>query len=202
MIATTTVRSAFELSISERGEMRSDMAPPTSMNSARGMAVVIRTVPSATPDPVSCSVSQAIATKWNWSPSREMLSPLNTNRKSRSRRGWISAKRVRAVGSGGAVLGVSISETAMLSRVTTSLHADEDAIAVLVLDIQDGSAGSGRDCCSDPAPLLVGETRNHAQRGVGEGQGDLQVHDLPPALLDPNPQPARVIARDRRRRLR
>ena len=63
MIATTTVRIAFEPSISERGEIRSDMAPPTSMNSARGVAVVMRTVPSATPDPVSWSVSQASATK-------------------------------------------------------------------------------------------------------------------------------------------
>ncbi len=80
MTATTAPRTRFETSMSVRGENRSLKAPPTSMKTARGMAAVMRTVPSARPEPVSCSASQASATKWNWSPSTLIVSPANTSR--------------------------------------------------------------------------------------------------------------------------
>ena len=80
MIPTTTPRMAFETSISVRGEKRSLNAPPTRMKMARGMAAVMRTVPSASPDPVIWSASQASATKWNWSPSTLIVSPAKTSR--------------------------------------------------------------------------------------------------------------------------
>ncbi len=91
MIAITTARIAFELSIRLRGDHRSLSAPPSSMKAARGTAAVMSTVPSATPEPVSWSVNQARATKWKWSPTTEIVSPPKRSRKSRSRRGRSSA---------------------------------------------------------------------------------------------------------------
>ena len=160
------------------------------------MATVMSTVPSATPEPVSWSVSQASATKWNWSPSSEMLSPLKTNRKSRSRSGWISAKRDRATGSTSAPAGGSLdSGKATVSGFTLSFHADDDAVAVFVLDVQDGPRRLSCDGRADAVALLVGETRHHAQRGVREGQRDAQVHDLAAPLADADPQLAWTVAR-------
>ena len=86
-IATTIPRTTFDQSIRLRGESRSERAPPTSMKIARGTAATISTVPSATPELVSCRVSQASAMKWNWSPIREIVSPVKISRKSRTRNG-------------------------------------------------------------------------------------------------------------------
>src|SRR2546430_537690 len=138
-----------------------------------------------------------------------MLSPLKTNRKSRWRRGWIRDTRAwGAVSAGavsaGAVRGVSVSGMATVSGFTLSLHADDDAVAVFVLDVQDGSHRLSGDGCPDPIALLVRQSWNHAQGGVGKRQRDPKVHDLASTLADANPQLARVVDRWgwRRRRWR
>ena len=117
--ATTTARSAFEMIIRLRGETRSDIAPPSSMKTARGMAAAIRTVPSARPDPVSCSASQASAMKWNWSPISEMLSPAKMSRKSCNRSGSSMAGPLG--GSSGMATGVlAVVGVAVVSMLTPS----------------------------------------------------------------------------------
>ena len=79
-MVVTTARRIFEARARSRGEMRSDSTPPTSRKAPRGMAAAMRMTPSAKPDPVSPSTSHASATVLNWSPSRETLSPSQTNR--------------------------------------------------------------------------------------------------------------------------
>jgi hypothetical protein len=46
-----------------RGAMRSLIAPPASISTARGIAAHISTVPTARFDPVSCSTSHGKATR-------------------------------------------------------------------------------------------------------------------------------------------
>ena len=66
-----------------RGENRSAATPPTRTSTARGRPAISSTAPRARPEPVIWRVSQASATKWNWSPRSEIVSPVNRSRKSR-----------------------------------------------------------------------------------------------------------------------
>ena len=84
------------------------------MKTARGIAAAISTVPSATPEPVSCSASQASAMKWNWSPMSEMVSPVNTRRKSGSLSG--SSIAGPPCGSSGVATGVLVVGVAVVSN--------------------------------------------------------------------------------------
>src|SRR5437660_12796812 len=134
-----------------------------------------------------------------------MLSPLKTNRKSRWRRGWIRDTRAwGAVSAGavsaGAVRGVSVSGMATVSGFTLSLHADDDAVAVFVLDVQDGSHRLSGDGCPDPIALVVREPWNHAQGCVRKSERDPQVDDLPSTLADADAELTRVVDRWRWRR--
>ncbi len=71
------------VSMITRGEMRSVMAPPSSMNTALGMPSSAKTMPSANGSPVSLSTSQGVAMKANWSPRMEVVAPEKSRRKSR-----------------------------------------------------------------------------------------------------------------------
>jgi hypothetical protein len=60
---TSTVRIIAVAISTRRGEKRSVTALPISISAARGTAAVIRMVPRARLEPVSCSTSQGSATR-------------------------------------------------------------------------------------------------------------------------------------------
>ncbi len=64
--ATAPTRTARVVAVAistRRAEKRSVTAPPISISAARGIAAVIRIVPSVTLERVSCSTSQGRATR-------------------------------------------------------------------------------------------------------------------------------------------
>ncbi len=103
--ALRPARIRFEARSSERAGSRSESAPPTSSVTARGIWAASSTVPSASPEPVTWSTSQASATKWNWSPSSETVSPDQSSRKSRTASGCHSgSERTRPSAVAGAAV--------------------------------------------------------------------------------------------------
>src|SRR5512139_3809107 len=79
--ATITALAARASSSTARAEKWSTTAPPISMNTARGTAMVASTRPSAPGSPVSLSTSQGSATRVNWSPNIDTVLPPNSRRK-------------------------------------------------------------------------------------------------------------------------
>src|SRR5690242_946026 len=79
--ATITALAPRASSSTARAEKWSTTAPPISMNTARGTAMVASTRPSAPGSPVSLSTSQGRATRVNWSPNIDTVLPPNSRRK-------------------------------------------------------------------------------------------------------------------------
>ena len=105
MIVVRIARRTFDARARSRGDTRSESTPPSNMKTPRGMAAATRIAPSAKPEPVSPRTSHDRATMWNWSPSSDTLSPIQTNRKSRIASGATSGRRAtrpngRAIASG------------------------------------------------------------------------------------------------------
>jgi len=63
MTVTRSVRDDAVLIRILLAEMRSVSAPPSSINTARGIATAIRMVPTATADPVNCNTTHGNATR-------------------------------------------------------------------------------------------------------------------------------------------
>ena len=87
-IVTAVRRTAFEASITRRGDNRSTYTPPNSISAARGTAIMASTLPRASALPVRTRASQGSATSANWSPSDETAWPVQNRRKSRRRSGF------------------------------------------------------------------------------------------------------------------
>ncbi len=62
--------------------------------------------------------------------------------------------------------------------------ADEDAVAVGILDVDDRADDPGRDGLADSLALVAADPGNEAQRSVHEADRDPQVHDLASVLGD------------------
>ena len=168
-IVVSVARMTFEASARSRGGMRSESTPPTSMNSARGMAAAIRIAPSANPDPVMPSTSHDSAMTLNWSPSSDTLSPNHTSRKSRPASGAKSGDRA----SPGDRAGDDVDGVHSIEMRTPS---------PLIVDLDDRALDAGRDRLADPVRGRLGDARHLADRGTTERQRDAQVDDGPAGL--------------------
>ena len=182
--ATTTARSAFEMIIRLRGETRSDMAPPSSMKTARGIAAAIRTVPSASAgsgqlqrQPGQRDEVELVADQRDGLAGEHQAEVRQPKRQQHGR----PALRLLGAGAGSA----SRRRRRRWSWwCPSSLHRDDDAVAGLVLGLHDGAGRVGVDRLLDERRVALRDARHHPCRGGREGERDAHVDDASTALVD------------------
>src|SRR5680860_647507 len=88
----------------------------------------------------------------------------------------------------GSSVGITLSDSRDQSPLMCSFDADEDAVAVGILDVDDRADDARRDGLADSLTLVAADAGNEAQGGVHEADGNPQVHDLPAVLGDSDAQ--------------
>src|SRR5688500_3046042 len=83
-----------------------------------------------------------------------------------------------------------------------SLHADQDAVAVRILDVKDGPGRPGVDRIADALALVSGKAGHELECRIDEPDGNAQVDHLPPVLRHPDAQLPAPAAGDCGLRLR
>src|SRR5687768_224557 len=78
----------------------------------------------------------------------------------------------------------------------TSFHADQDAVAVRILDVEDRARRAGIDRIADALALVSPEAGHELERRIDEADGNAQVHHLPPVLRHANAQLPAAAAGD------
>jgi hypothetical protein len=78
-----------------------------------------------------------------------------------------------------------VSPVASIAMVI-SFHADEHAVAVRILDVEDGAGGTGCDGIADALALVAGKAGHELKGGIHETDGDAQVDHLAATLGDPD----------------